>query len=275
MAASVPLFFDIETIPNPVVVEHLDLPPVAEAPPETPAKDIQDDPYAVVDGTVAFVEQWLNKVIPDAEYIGRLMEAEINRPKGERKGIFDVITAFEKQRNNKVQEIEQRRKLLSTTPEYCMICAISWAEGEESPQSKVTGLDGDSEWNLLRNFWHFADNCNPLVGYNIRNFDLRVIMARSCILGVHPTRKIDMKTYSQDVCDLMQVRFGNGFPSAKEPGKLKTLCRLYGIDIPAGDVDGSQVEELWNTDKQALSKYVLSDTVIVRDLYLKWFGYFF
>lgn len=271
--AQEPLFFDLETVPNPDILQHLDLPPLREPPRETPADDLPD-PYAVTGEAVHSLVTFLDQHHPDSEWIGALMDAELNGKN--RKGIFDAIKHHEQDVLKIHGESDKRRKLLATTPEYCRIVALGMAEGDGESDARSWSPDdnADAEAYMLEYFWDVSTRCNPLVGYNIINFDLKVIMARSCILGVQPHRIIDMGWNSRDVLDLMRLRFGNQPPPPGAPGKLKTLCKMYGIPIPAGDVDGSQVEELWQNNPGKLREYVISDVEVTRNLYRRWRGYF-
>ena len=56
--------------------------------------------------------------------------------------------------------------------------------------------------------------------------------------------------------------------------KLKDVARLYGIHVPAGDIDGSQVEELLNTEPEKVAEYCKSDVSITRELWSLFCGYF-
>jgi hypothetical protein len=89
------------------------------------------------------------------------------------------------------------------------------------------------------------------------------------LLDVCPSRQFDLKPWGTDVIDLMKKRF----PSSGSM-KLKTLAACMGIPIPAGDVDGSQVEELWKNDPKKLGEYVRSDVDLCAELHSKYFGFF-
>ena len=76
---------------------------------------------------------------------------------------------------------------------------------------------------------------------------------------------------------VLQYRDLRRFPrgNSKQPGKLKQMAQLYGIDVPAGDFEGSQVEEIWNAgDYEMIREYVTSDVVITAALHKCMRGYF-
>jgi len=56
--------------------------------------------------------------------------------------------------------------------------------------------------------------------------------------------------------------------------KLKQLCKLYGIEVPAGDVDGSQVLDLMRSEPGKVGEYVRSDVDVTRSLHNKFKGFF-
>ena len=152
---------------------------------------------------------------------------------------------------------------------------MGWAVGDGEVNSTVVKFEDDytqGEMALLEFFWRMIANHSPIVGFNCLSFDLQVIKARSILLGVEPSRILNDSPYSsnRDVCDLMLSRFG----TRAQPMGLKKLAKLYGIPVPAGDVSGSDVEELWRTDPEKLGEYVRSDVWITRELRRKWSGYF-
>ena len=157
------------------------------------------------------------------------------------------------------------------TPVYCRIVAIGMQFGNDQVQSQVVGKDNATEVELLTDFWEVAARSSSLVGYNIAQFDLPVIYVRSRILGIKPTRKIDTKPWGGQVIDLMQTMFPRGASM-----KLKDLARILGFTIPAEDVDGSEVFELWQAGKlDEIAKYQASDIEVTRQLFDFQQGFFF
>jgi hypothetical protein len=103
-----------------------------------------------------------------------------------------------------------------------------------------------------------------------------VLFARSAILGVPSSRSFDLKPWGRDVVDLFAIRFpkGPGAAGGGRPAKLKELARVYGVEVPAGDTDGGDVERLLRESPHLLRQYVESDVAVTRDLHRKWAGYF-
>lgn len=277
---AVPLFFDLETIPDESRLHLFGLDPVPPVPPET---DLSMLPKVeeVIAGTAEQVGKLLSQFVCPESYLDSVAAAE---KKGkDRSTVYPAIEKSRGKRGNAIKAIEDRRKLLSTTPEYCRIVAMGWAYGKNEIGSCVVGQEMDlfnhgkpiivSEHDLLMAFWRLAENSNPLVAYNGLFFDLPVILVRSAMLGVAPTRRIDPKPWGGDFVDPYAIRFPKGAGEGR-PGKLKALAPLYGIDVPAGDCDGSQVEELFKTDPAKVGEYVRSDVEVLRAYYLALEGYY-
>jgi hypothetical protein len=198
---------------------------------------------------------------------------------------FDIETVPDESRSNlcqsKKDELVSDKKdfIPSRWPEFCKIVALGWAYDDSPPQSLVVGIPHKNtkdvfmditEKVLLEHFWKLvAKNTPVLVGFNILNFDLPVIFVRSALLSIKPTKLIDRKSWRNDCIDLLEARrYTNG------GGKLKELARYFSFDVPAEDIDGSQVEKIYIENPPQLAKYVESDIVVTRQLYHFYKGFF-
>ena len=254
------LFFDLETVPDRERIAEI----------EGPADEVQDPIVPPKDWVSGSVDDFKGSLsgplsLASVDYLAAisLCEQEKDKP---RAGIIGEIAKAIK---TKSEAGEKLRKKYSTSPEYCRIAALGFAIGSGSPRGMLC-VDEPSERKALNLFWDIATHCSPIVGYNIIGFDLPVILVRSAILGIRPTRKIDLRKFNNPHCvDLMVARFGSG-----QAMPLKKLCRLYGIDIPAGDVDGSHVESMLQEDPEAVLEYCKSDVAITQELYARLLGYF-
>lgn len=262
------LYFDLETCPDESRRHLFDLPEIP-APAEVAEADCL--PAAdILSGTIPDVgERLAGRMFPE-KYLLDLLEHEQSQKKP-RKGILDHIAAAQQVGANYEAALADQRKTMATTPEFCRIVALGWAIGNEDPKSMILadGVNDDDERTILRTFWQLVAKHSPLCGFNILNFDLPVIFVRSAILGVQPTKLLDLKPWGKDCIDLMALRFARG-----KAMKLKDLARLYGIDVPAGDCDGSQVSELLEAGKtEELARYVMSDVAVTRELHRFYRGY--
>ncbi|HWA98585.1 MAG TPA: ribonuclease H-like domain-containing protein [Pirellulales bacterium] len=267
-----PLYFDIETVPD-VEREHLfGLDPVPPVPAESDLSACPDVAQ-VAAGTANDIKAALRKIVAPSAWLDKLAETE--RSGKDRSGVHELIAAAREVRQRAIEAQADRIKLLSTTPEFCKIAAIGWAVGNEVPCSLVLGEGDITERDLLEAFWERAGDGGQLVCFNGLGFDLPVIFVRSAILGVPSSRSLDMKPWGRDVLDVYFGRFGSRGSSGKDrPARLKDLARLYGIDVPAEGVDGSQVHELMQTDPAKVGEYVRSDVEVLRSLHRKLSGYF-
>jgi hypothetical protein len=89
------------------------------------------------------------------------------------------------------------------------------------------------------------------------------------VLGVKPSRKLDISPWSDSCLDLMVKIFGKG-PAIG----LKRLAGMYGLPVEEEGVDGSQVHKLIVDDPEKVRRYVMSDVMLTRELFRKMEGYF-
>lgn len=260
------LYFDLETIPDESRLDLFDLPPV----PQMPSRRVLAEcmPVAdLLDGDIPTVKQYLTQANPCEEYLTAVDVAE-RQEKKPRKGVLDAISDYRTSLLTFASAADERRKLLSVTPEYCRIAALGWAIDDGPVHSLVIG-EVISEAYIIEHFWRLATAGQVLVGFNCLGFDLPVLFIRSMLLDVEPSRRIDTSPFKSDVCDLMARRWPKG--GAKG---LKPTAKALGITIPTEDVDGSKVYELLQTDPVKVANYVASDIVITRELHRKYEGFF-
>jgi hypothetical protein len=226
----------------------------------------------VLGGTIDAIKVTLRRLNPAAQWLDALQAAEVAGKN--RKGVLAEIDSARDEKTLHERQTAERNQLLSTTPEFCRVVALGWALGEEPVQTLVVGERGISEVALLEQLWSLIGLGGTLVGFNCLAFDLPVVMVRSALLGVEPTRLLDLKPWGKDVVDLYAARFGTrGAPGGGRPGRLKDLARVYGIEVPAGEVDGSQVVELLERPEE-LARYVASDIEVTRSVHRLYEGFF-
>lgn len=260
------LYFDLETVPDYERMASFGLDPI----PEAAKRCVFSDSGMLAEqlkGTIRDFEVWIRKWTPDNSALDVIdrMERASAKP---RKGVFDLTEEIRNLDSARDQLLQDHRKKMSVTPEFNRIVAMGWRLNGET-LSTVIDHDVITEETLLELFWGTVRTCKSVCGYNILGFDLPTIFVRSILLDVCPSRTFDLKPWGTDVIDLMKKRF----PSSGSM-KLKTLAACMGIPIPAGDVDGSQVEELWKNDPKKLGEYVRSDVDLCAELHSKYFGFF-
>lgn len=263
-------YFDLETVPDEQRLASFGLEPLPQLPPITPVSELPD-PADFVTQDLDAIRKFLAAHNPPDEWLDSVITEE-QRLKKPRKGLEDAVDTLASRMNSIANAADDRRLLLSVTPEFCRIAAFGWGIGGGDVNSTVCHTPED-EARVIDHFWNLWQRHSPIVGFNVLSFDLPVIFARSAILGIPASRPIDLKPWGKDVVDLYAIRF----PKMKQqgqPGKLKELAPLYGIPVPAGDVDGSQVAELLAANPEKLGRYVRSDVEITRELHRRWRGLF-
>lgn len=261
------LYFDLETAPDYDRLHQFGLDALPEPRPMTPPPQCPD-PATVLKKTLDDLEKTLLDLNPFDEWLAVLVDLEGKAAKP-RAGVAKAAKAVQSARAGTLEAEDARRKLLSVTPEYCRIVALGYAI-DDSPTGAVLASGPQAEATILRSFWGMVEHVDQICGYNVLAFDLAVIAVRSILLGVEPTRQINLAPFgNRQVCDLMVQRFGKGRAMG-----LKPLARAYGIPVPAGDTTGADVERLAAENPQKLLEYVQSDVEITRALRQRWLGLF-
>src|SRR5262245_52367735 len=102
-------------------------------------------------------------------------------------------------------------------------------DGREITEVALTDED---ESSLIKAFWNVIRPTDVLIGHNLIEFDLMFLRQRSWILGIKPTRTIDLrKYYTEDVIDTMQLWSNWGF---KKFVKLEELGVALGCGYKIG-----------------------------------------
>ncbi|HUW11255.1 MAG TPA: hypothetical protein VM537_16110 [Anaerolineae bacterium] len=101
---------------------------------------------------------------------------------------------------------------------------------------------GGNETLALASAWDWIGN-DSICGFRV-DFDLRVMVIRSWILGVTP-HTIDFNRYrSRSYVDLMQKLTCDWSEDQHRWKSLKAYCRLLGVDVPEDDCAGKDIGDL-------------------------------
>lgn len=260
-----PLFFDIETIPD-FGRSHLFHLAKPEPMPRCSIEEMPDVSTYIAMGIDEAKEALLAKA-PSDQWLDGLAR---NEKKGKnRTGYLKMIDQV--RRHFRLDHEQEMRwlKQLSTTPEYCKIIALGWKVGAGPVQSMVEGTDGDTEESILHQFWNLVACHSPVVGYNIEHFDLRVLGFRSALHRLSGTRYLDTSPYRGQVKDLYKLRYPRGHVPNVDPGGLKAQAKMLGIEVPAGDMDGSQVWDTYQKNPEDIHTYVQSDVWVLYEYYCR------
>lgn len=143
------------------------------------------------------------------------------------------------------------------------IVAFSWSFLGEETVHTMTARDADEERFILSMFWALQ-SAGTRVGYNIKAFDDQFIVVRSMLLGVEPSCQMETGRYSKQSKDIMQLLF----PDMQRAKKCKDVAAMLGIQVPAGDIEGSHVFGLVESgDWDTLHKYSNSDVVVEKAMF--------
>lgn len=283
------LFFDLETIPDYSRESLFDLPAIPKPAEYIPENDCPA-PSKLVEGTEEQIKATVAKAQAGGKMLPRIilescLQFEAKKEKS-RKGVMslfaDAIKAIDNESVTIQATIDANRKTMSVTPEMLRIASFGWACGDDVVNASTFGNDDATKCHdtyercVLTKFWELAKRAKVIIGFNHVGFDLPAVYHRSAMLGVRPSRAIDLKPWGGEVVDLFLAMW----PRAKPVGgndasrRMKDFARFIGLSIPAGDFDGSQVEEFLKKDPAKVAEYNRSDVVLTREIYLTYRGFY-
>lgn len=139
-----------------------------------------------------------------------------------------------------------------------------WESFDEVPGTRVFR---GNEREMLVEYWRLAEEWGTVVTYNGRSYDGPVLMTRSAMLGVTPSRNLVGYRYSlRDHCDLMEVLNFQG--ATRDSYSLDYWCRRFGVESPKGSMDGSMVAAKARAGHyDEIAEYCLRDTRATADLF--------
>lgn len=150
--------------------------------------------------------------------------------------------------------------------DFAVVRAIGYAQSFDDEPCVLLAANEDEERTALKKFWELV-GASPglrMIGYNLKGFDIPIIMRRSLLLGIKPlVGPLSVPWYStEQVVDLMQILYNFGHAPGVQARGLKFLAELLGLDV-AADGDGSQVA---NMSDDELRMYCGSDVNLVQQL---------
>jgi len=182
------------------------------------------------------------------------------------------------------EELSEKEKYLERAAiysEFGQVVTISfgmirWENGEA--HLRVKSFFGEDESEVLKDFKKLLDEdlkAFPklqLCAHNGKEFDFPYLSRRFLINQI-PLPKIlqtqGKKPWEVQHLDTMELwKFGDW----KNFTKLELLCEVFGIPTPKGDIDGSQVGEVFweEKDVERITRYCEKDVLAIAQLYLKY-----
>ncbi len=225
------------------------------------------------------------ETIPDESRRGIIRPIIIERLEIDKPELFDYIDGIEDDEQDdytRTLEAEVNR-IMSITPEYCKLVCLGYATGEDAPHSGLVGeaiTDGIplTEADLLIAFWSLVERADHIIGYNILNFDLQVIRARSARLGIKPTRNLwNVKPWEDTVIDVWAKRWPSGSKGVRGR-KLDQIAMVERIPIPEryqaydGFTGANVLITYQQGDLESIGNHCELDVIKCRELARLWGG---
>ena len=149
----------------------------------------------------------------------------------------------------------------------------------KNKEFRVKSFYGDDEKILLSEFSgllnkHYSGADSLLCAHNGKEFDYPYIARRMIINGLQLPSILNIagkKPWEVAHLDTMELwKFGD----YKNYTSLDLLAAIFGIATPKGDIDGSQVAEVYYKDKdlERIAKYCQRDTLTVAQILLSYIG---
>lgn len=138
------------------------------------------------------------------------------------------------------KEAEQVAKC-SLDPDLCRLAAVGWMYADEAEPFVTTCEDEAIEAMALLNFWRNVDAGTILVGFNILNFDARVLLRRSLYLN-EPAPALLLERFKHPQIDDLMLRL-----CWNDPYKAHSLAfyvQRFGLPPVDDDVVGADIGAL-------------------------------
>lgn len=174
--------------------------------------------------------------LPDAEL--EAVKPVFKAPKGYKKP--DVIA-------NAIAEAETEwRAAAALDAKYAQVLCIGLLDAE------CTRFLTGAEPAILEAFWQVWNTGERMVGFNCKDFDMRLLWQRSVILGVKPPHDLmDGRYWSRRIVDLQEV--WTCYSRETKGQSLDAICRALKIGQKSGD--GKDFGRLFAEDRQAALDY--------------------
>ena len=153
----------------------------------------------------------------------------------------------------------------SFDPAHGHICTIGWAVDDEDPVT-AHAFTAEDEKDVLEAFLGSINQYHRItfVGHNVGAFDLRFILCRAVVLGVHVPRCVprDPKPWDKTVFDTMLAWSGS-----RGSISMDNLCAA--LSLPGKDgFDGSMVADAWaNGEHERIAEYCADDVRKTREVW--------
>jgi len=189
---------------------------------------------------------------------------------------WDKKSSYFRSEDESASDVYQRAGIYS---EFGKIVCISVGMTMADNKFKVKSFAGEDEKALLIDFANMLNNWDPsgyklLCGHNLKEFDVPFIARRMLVNSLQLPKSINIagkKPWEVNHIDTLDLwKFGD----YKHFTSLALLADLFEIPTPKDDIDGSQVAEVYYSEKDIarIATYCEKDVLCVANLLLKFEG---
>ncbi len=207
------------------------------------------------------------ETVPEHEYYHTL-DAELQ-------GLWETKTQYQRKDEIDPETFYERAGIWAEFGKIVCISVGYFTHKGDIRNFRVTSFFGEEKKilldfaNLLNN--HFGQAQHLLCGHNAKEFDIPFIARRMIIHQVALPAKLNLfgkKPWEIPHLDTLELwKFGD----YKHFTSLKLLTKILGIPSPKGDIDGSQVAQVYYVEKDIdrIVTYCEKDTIAVAQLFLR------
>ena len=189
--------------------------------------------------------------------------------------LWEQKTQYQRKEDYTAEEFYDRAGIWAEFGKIICISAGYFTFKSDIRHFRVTSFIG-SESQILREFSNLINNYfqqpqHVLCGHNAKEFDIPFIARRMIINSIEIPAKINLfgkKPWEVPHLDTLELwKFGD----YKHYTSLKLLTKVLGIPSPKGDIDGSEVANVYYNEKDIdrIVTYCEKDTIAVAQVFLR------
>lgn len=202
-------------------------------------------------------------------------EENFNSLDAEMQSLWDLKTQYQRKDDFTAEEFYDRAGIWAEFGKIICISVGYFTIKGDIRNFRVTSFFGEEKKilkdfnNLLSN--HFNQPFHLLCGHNAKEFDIPFLARRMIINQIAIPDKLNLfgkKPWEIPHLDTLELwKFGD----YKHFTSLKLLTKILGIPSPKGDIDGSQVANVYYVEKDIdrIVTYCEKDTIAVAQIFLR------
>jgi uncharacterized protein YprB with RNaseH-like and TPR domain len=202
-------------------------------------------------------------------------EAHFHSLDDEMKTLWEQKTQYQRKDDFSPEEFYDRAGIWAEFGKIVCVSVGYFVVKGDIRNFRVTSFFGDEKKilrdfnNLLNN--HFNQAQHILCGHNAKEFDIPFLARRMIINQIPIPNKLNLfgkKPWEIPHLDTLELwKFGD----YKHFTSLKLMCKILGIPSSKGDIDGSQVGQVYYVEKDIdrIVTYCEKDTIAVAQIFLR------